>query len=72
MSCNNNNEQNNEQNNKKKVIKQEDKLYTRIYENEIDRQGFDICLDKCNGYCVEYGIMGKAFCFENQTDDIKN
>ena len=42
-----------------------DKLYTKIYENEIGRQGLDICIEKCKGHCVEYGILGKAFCFEN-------
>lgn len=43
-----------------------DKLYTKIYENEIGRQGLDICVEKCKGNCVEYGILGKAFCFEDE------
>ena len=42
-----------------------DKLYTRIYDNEKGRDGMDICLDKCKGNCVEYGIQGTAFCYED-------
>ncbi len=39
-----------------------------LYENEgmtLDsRLGIDICLEKCKGNCVEYGVTGSAFCFE--------
>lgn len=36
----------------------------KIYENEVGRQGLDICLEKCRGNCVEHGIFGKSYCFE--------
>ena len=48
-----------------KSNKDSDKLYTKIYENEKGRQGLDICLGNCKGHCLEYGITGKAFCFED-------
>lgn len=53
------------ENDSKNINNTTDKLYTLIYENEINRQGLDICIEKCRGNCVEYGILGKAFCFEN-------
>lgn len=33
------------------------------YENKDGRMGLDICLEKCAGNCVEYGLTGKAWCF---------
>ena len=43
-----------------------DELYetAETYENEEGREGLDICLEKCRGNCVEFGIHGKAFCFK--------
>lgn len=63
--CSNNFLKNNNSNESKEPKIDSDKLYTKIYENEIGRQGLDICIEKCKGYCVEYGILGKAFCFED-------
>ena len=42
-----------------------DKLYenTDTYENIEGREGLDICMEKCKGNCVEFGMHGKAFCF---------
>jgi hypothetical protein len=33
------------------------------YYNIPERLGLDVCLEKCKGNCVEFGITGKAFCF---------
>lgn len=35
------------------------------YENNIDsgRLGLDMCIEECNGNCVEYGQTGNAYCF---------
>lgn len=63
--CSNNIFKNKDSNESKGPKTDSDKLYTKIYENEIGRQGLDICIEKCKGYCVEYGILGKAFCFED-------
>jgi hypothetical protein len=46
----------------------EDKIFSDIipYENQLDgRLGLDICLEKCNGECLEYGQTGNAYCFPN-------
>lgn len=46
----------------------EDKLFSDIipYDNQLDgRLGLDICLEKCNGECLEYGQTGNAYCFPN-------
>jgi hypothetical protein len=42
-----------------------DELYenTLTFNNEEGREGLDICLEKCRGNCVEFGMHGKAFCF---------
>jgi len=35
-----------------------------VYDNDADgRIGFDKCIEKCNGYCVEFGQTGSAYCF---------
>lgn len=35
-----------------------------VYDNDADgRLGLDKCIEKCNGYCVEYGLTGSAYCF---------
>lgn len=34
------------------------------FENIDDREGYDICLEKCKGNCVEYGLHGTSYCFE--------
>jgi hypothetical protein len=36
----------------------------KTFENDEDRQGLDKCLEDCTGNCVEFGLLGKAFCFE--------
>lgn len=43
-----------------------DELYenTITFENEEGREGLDMCVEKCKGNCVEFGIHGKAFCFQ--------
>ena len=34
------------------------------YQNKSDFEfGMDECIEKCIGYCVEYGITGNAYCF---------
>ena len=35
------------------------------YENNIQtgRLGLDMCIESCNGNCVEYGQTGNAYCF---------
>ena len=34
------------------------------YENDnLGRLGLDMCVQSCNGYCVEYGVTGNAYCF---------
>ena len=38
-------------------------MQSTTYENEDGRQGLDICLEKCKGNCVEFGMHGKSFCF---------
>ena len=46
----------------------EDKLFSDIvpYDNQLDgRLGLDICLEKCDGECLEYGQTGNAYCFPN-------
>ncbi len=45
---------------------QVDELFetAETYENEEGREGLDICVEKCKGNCVEFGIHGKAFCFK--------
>lgn len=46
----------------------EDKLFSDIvpYDNQMDgRIGLDICLEKCNGECLEFGQTGNAYCFPN-------
>lgn len=32
--------------------------------NAYGRTGFDQCIEKCNGYCVEYGLTGDAHCYK--------
>lgn len=35
-----------------------------VYDNDADgRIGLDKCIEKCNGYCVEFGQTGSAYCF---------
>lgn len=51
----------------------EDKLFSDIvpYENQLDgRLGLDICLEKCDGECLEYGQTGNAYCFPNDGKQI--
>jgi hypothetical protein len=51
----------------------EDILFKDIvpYENQIDgRLGLDMCLEKCNGTCVEYGVTGNAYCFPDENKEI--
>ena len=51
----------------------EDVLFKDIipYENQIDgRLGLDMCLEKCNGTCVEYGVTGNAYCFPDINKEI--
>jgi hypothetical protein len=35
------------------------------YENNVQtgRLGLDMCIEECNGNCVEYGQTGNAYCF---------
>ena len=50
------------------ILISEDKLFNDIvpYENQVDgRLGLDICLEKCNGECLEFGQTGNAYCFPN-------
>jgi len=37
------------------------------YDNNIEtgRLGLDVCIEYCNGNCVEYGQTGNAYCFPN-------
>jgi hypothetical protein len=42
-----------------------------LYENQIDgRLGLDICLEKCDGTCVEYGVTGNTYCFPDKNKEI--
>lgn len=35
-----------------------------VYDNDPDgRLGYDKCIEKCNGYCVEHGQTGSAYCY---------
>lgn len=35
-----------------------------VYDNDPDgRIGLDKCIERCNGYCVEFGQTGSAYCF---------
>ena len=35
-----------------------------VYYNDLDGKiGYDTCIDKCNGFCVENGMTGSAFCY---------
>jgi hypothetical protein len=35
-----------------------------VYNNDVDgRIGLDKCIEKCQGYCVEYGQTGTAYCY---------
>lgn len=35
-----------------------------VYYNDIDGKiGYDKCIDKCPGFCVENGMTGSAFCY---------
>ena len=34
------------------------------FDNDKDRLGLDICLEKCKGNCVEFGVTGFSFCFQ--------
>jgi hypothetical protein len=44
-----------------------DPLFSDViyYENDMTtgRIGVDMCIEKCNGNCVEYGQTGNAYCF---------
>ncbi len=44
-----------------------------VYDNSQDgRLGLDKCIEKCNGYCVEYGLTGSAYCFPHKESQPKN
>lgn len=32
---------------------------------KLIKKGMNECYEKCNGRCVEYGISGHAYCFQN-------
>lgn len=35
-----------------------------VYDNDPDgRIGLDKCIEMCNGYCVEFGQTGAAYCY---------
>lgn len=49
-----------------------DKLFDDVayYDNTYDRDtgalistGWDTCVTKCSGHCVEYGVVGSSYCF---------
>lgn len=29
----------------------------------LQRTGYDLCKEKCDGNCVEYGVTGNTYCF---------
>lgn len=33
------------------------------YENQDKTSGIELCWKECDGYCVEYGVTGRATCF---------
>lgn len=44
-----------------------------VYNNEpTGRTGFDQCIEKCHGYCVEYGLTGDAHCYKLQQTQEKD
>ena len=44
-----------------------------VYDNDTDgRIGFDKCIEKCKGYCVEYGQTGSAYCYPVVKQEKKN
>lgn len=44
-----------------------------VYDNDPDgRIGLDKCIEKCNGYCVEYGMTGAAYCYPAREPEVKN
>jgi hypothetical protein len=36
--------------------------------NESGRLGLDMCIELCNGNCVEYGQTGNAYCFPKKIE----
>lgn len=49
------------------VVSQFDNI--SVYNNEDSKDGtyaeigYDKCMKRCEGYCVEYGMTGTAFCY---------
>lgn len=43
------------------------------YDNDPNgRIGLDKCIEKCNGYCVEFGLTGSAYCFPAREPTVKD
>lgn len=44
-----------------------------VYDNDADgRIGLDKCIEKCKGYCVEFGQTGSAYCFPDRKEPVKD
>lgn len=35
-------------------------------DGELIELGIHKCIEKCNGYCVEYGVTGDSICFSEK------
>ena len=36
---------------------------TKLVDNEVAETGIQICLQKCEGFCTEYGVSGRGLCY---------
>lgn len=50
-------------------------IYSKKYENDPSialnysgKTGIEKCIEECDGNCVEYGVSGLAFCYDNKPE----